>query len=798
MIRNYIIIAFRNLWRHKTFSLINILGLAVGMTACYFIFLYVSFEKSYDRFHSKADRIYRIVGDLKTPSETLQVGITIAPLAVYLKKDFPEVEEAVRLQSDGFLVKKDNIKFQEERSVLADSGFFKVFDFPLLQGNRNTALQLPMSVILSETTAKKYFGTVNPMGKQLQLTGKAINATVTGVMKDIPGNSQIQADMLVSMSSYKDIYDQPTSDDEWTNHFFITYLLLKPNTDVNAFTKKLPGFMEVHHGKLARKYQMFETFHLEPLKDVYLTTTYTGPVKMFITGNKNNVYIFSVIAIFILLIACINFINITTARSAERAKEVGIRKVVGAMRSQLAGQFIGESIVICLCSFLLSVLFGSLAMPMFNELAGKEISGNIFNNPVQIIGLLILSLSVGIISGFYPSLMLSSFKPVTVLKGRFATSSKGLLLRKGLVVFQFVISITLIIGTMIIYLQLNFLRNQQLGFSKEQEIIIYTNYDKNKDAFKESLSSIRGVISTTYSSSVPGTDHNSAYSEVENKKGELQQSNLNLYFVDFDYIQQYNLAMVAGRTFSKEYPTDSTEAMIINESTVKMLGYDSPKDAVGRRFSQWGRKGRIIGVLKDFHYKSLQQKIEPLVMRIEPGGFGYISIKVEAKNLASTIKDIEKKWNTIIPNRPFDYYFLDEFFNSQYRAEDNFGRLFFYFATLAIFISCLGLLGLSSYSTIQRRKEIGVRKIMGAGIADIVNLLSVDFLKLVCIAFIIGAPLAWLGMNKWLDDFAYRTHPSIWIFALSGILAMAIAFFTISFQAIRAAITNPVKNLRTE
>jgi putative ABC transport system permease protein len=510
------------------------------------------------------------------------------------------------------------------------------------------------------------------------------------------------------------------------------------------------------------------------------------------------VYIFSVVAVFILLIACINFINLTTARSAERAKEVGIRKVVGALRFQLARQFISESVIICLVAFIVSLFLCMLILPLFNQLAGKEISSSIFNNPLHIISLFGLSLFIGVIAGFYPSLVLSSFKPVSVLKGRFSTGTRGLILRKSLVVFQFTISIILIAATIIVYRQLNFMRSRDLGFSKEQTILINTNYDKNKDAFKQSLSSIPGVLSSCYSSSVPGGGYNSAYSLVENKAGDMQKTNLDLYFVDFDYINQFKLKMVAGRAFSKNFTTDSTQAMVINESAAKMLGYGSPQEALNKKFRQWGRQGNIVGVVKDFNYKSLRQNITPLTMRVDPGSFGLISIKVAGNNLPATIKAIGNQWNQIIPNRPFEYNFLDEFFDRQYRDEDHFGNLFLNFAVLAIFISCLGLLGLSSYSTMQRTKEIGIRKVLGASVSGIVNLLSIEFIKLVLIALIIAAPVAWFGMNKWLQDFAYRTNITWWVFGLAGLASVFIAFSTIAYQAIKAAIANPVNSLRTE
>jgi putative ABC transport system permease protein len=794
MLKNYFKTAFRSLWRHKAFSFINILGLAVGMTACFMIFLYVRFETSYDNFHVKADRIYRVTSDVKTPSEIIPTGLTTSPVAIYLKKDFPQVEEAVRLGRDGYLVRKGNVKIQENNVVLADSNLFRVFDFPLIAGNKNTALKEPMSIVLSQTLAEKYFGTMNVVGQHLLLTGKSINATVTGVMKDIPGNSQIKADMFVSMSSFKEIYGNPTSDNEWTNHNGYTYILLSPHANVKELEAKLSDFQERHHGKEAKELQMQDYLGLEPLREVYLKSKRDG----FETGNIRYVYIFSMIAIFILGIACINFINLTTARSAERAKEVGIRKVAGAVRFQLAGQFIGESVIISTIAFVLSVVLCSAFLPLFNQVAGKVISENIFNHPIDIFSLLILSILVGFVAGIYPSLVLSSFKPVVVLKGRFSTGTKGMILRRALVVFQFTISIILIVGTIIVYLQLNYMRKLDLGFAKEQTMVINTNYDDNKDAFKQALATIPSIISSSYSSGVPGGDYNSAYSQVQNKSGEMQKTNLDLYFVDYDFIPQYKLKFAAGRAFSKDFPTDSTKAMIINEATARLLGYSKAQEAIGRNFNQWGRKGTIIGVLKDFHYQSLQQSIKPLTMRIEPSSYGIISIKLATGNLQGTIKAIGNEWAQIIPNRPFEYSFLDEIFDKHYRAEDKFGNLFFNFAVLAIFISCLGLLGLASYSTIQRTREIGVRKVLGASVSNIVKLLSVEFIKLVFIAFIIATPVALVVMNKWLHDFAYPVHVGWWVFAVAGSISVIIAFFTISFQAIKAGLVNPVNSLRTE
>ncbi len=793
MFKNYFKIALRNLWKHRVFSFIIILGLSVGMTACFLIYLYVSFETSYDDFNSKADRIYRVVTDIKTPSDMLHWSSTSGPMAINMRNDFPEVESAIRISYQSFLVKKGDIKFQEKNTIMADSTLFNIFDFPLIYGDKKTALKEPMSIVLSQTAAKKYFGDENPVGKQVLLTGAAINSTITGVMKDIPENSQIKADMIVSMSSQKQVNGY-SLDSGWSSFNLTSYILLKQGTNPATLAAKFPKFLDFHTGKQLKDAQMSFTLFLEPLREVYLRSTRDDSA----SGNIYNVYIFSIIAIFILLIACINFINLTTARSAERAKEVGIRKVAGAERTQLMRQFIGESILLCMIAFVITVILSIILIPLFNQLAGKTISTGFFQHPSNVLLLFLTALGIGCIAGIYPALVLSSYKPIVVLKGRFATGVKGILLRQVLVVLQFTISIALIISTIVVYNQMKYMRNQQLGFDKDHLMIIDTNGDSNKDAFKQSLSTVPGVLSTSYCSSVPGNGNSTAYSKVQNKNGDMQTASLDVYFVDFDYLSQYKMQVIAGRGFSKQFGTDTTQAMVINESTAKLLGYTSPQQAIGRNFDQWGRQGKIIGVIKDFHYQSLQQPIRPLTMRIEPGGYQFISIKVASTNLPSTIKSIETNWNKIIPNRPFDYTFLDESFDKQYRAEDRFGNLFLNFAILAIFISCLGLLGLASYSTIQRTKEIGVRKVMGASVSNIVNLLSKDFLKLVLIAFLIATPIAAIGMYKWLQGFAYRMNLSVWTFLLAGIMATLIAFITVSYQAIKAAIANPVKSLRTE
>jgi len=793
MIRNYLKIAFRNLWRHRVFSFINIMGLAVGMSACFLIFLYVRFELSYDAFHSKADRIYRVVCDIKTPTETLHFSVPSWAMPKNIKTDFPEVEGLARVSGDNVLVRKGNIKFQEENSLWADSTLFDVFDFKLLKGDPHTALKEPFSVVFTETAAKKYFGSADPVGQTLLITGDGLAAKVTGVMKDIPENSQIKGDVFLSMSTLTQKL-APKLEEQWGNFGATTFLLLKSGTSAKALTAKFPAFLEKRDGQGMKQSKMSYVLLLEPLRDVYLHSTRDGSK----TGNMGNVYIFSIVAVFILLIACFNFVNLTTARSAERAKEVGIRKVVGAAKSQLASQFIGESVILCMIAFLLTVGACVLLLPLFNQMAGKTISRGIFGN-WNYIGILFLSaIGIGLLAGIYPALVLSSYKPVSVLKGRFATGTKGIILRKGLVIAQFTISIALIIATIIVYTQMRYMRSQDLGFNKDQMLVVDTQNDPGKEAFRNMVTGLPHVKAVAMSSSVPGGGDPTAYSEIENIKGDLQIANLELFFVDFDYIGQFGIKMVAGRSFSRDFGTDTTQSMILNEAAVKLFGYSSSQQAVGKRFKQWGREGKIIGVMKDFHFRSLQEEIKPLSMRIEPKGCNLVIAKLAATDIPATIASIEKKWQTTIPNEPFSYFFMDEFFDKQYRGEERFGKLFLNFAILAIFISSLGLLGLASYSTIQRTKEIGVRKVIGASVANIVNLLSKDFMILIGIAFLIASPLTWYFMHRWLQDFAYRIGISWWMFVLSGLLALLIALATISFQAIKAAIANPVKSLRAE
>ncbi|MEM9674137.1 MAG: ABC transporter permease, partial [Bacteroidota bacterium] len=794
MFRNYFKVATRNLVKHKFYTLINVLGLAIGMTCCLLIFLYINHELSYDSFHSKADRIYRVVTDIKTPTETLNIGATSAPMASYMKTDFPEVENMVRLDDARLLIQRGEQTFQEDESMFADSTFFQVFDFSLLRGNANMALVAPFSVVLTEDAAKRYFGDEDPLGQRLRMEGE-YDLTVTGVMQNVPENSNFTFDILLSLSTrLEKLY--PGRAERWGGFGYESYVLLSEQANPSELESKLPNLLAKYTDNEVEGVSMKYFLFLEPLADVYFSER-GGPK----TGSLTNVKIFSVIAVFILLIAGINFMNLATARATERAKEVGVRKAVGAIRRQLTLQFLCESLLLSLLAFTIALLVSELLVPAFNQLAGKVVITSVFQEMYYLPLFLAIALGVGVLAGFYPALIISRFRSVAILRGRFSSSQRGVLLRKALVATQFVISIMLIAGTMVVYAQLDYMRDQALGFKKDQMLVIDFRGDdaiqEKIDAFKQQLGTASSVQSISASSSVPGQSNNGAFTKIENPAGDMQASNLNLFYVDHNFLEQYEMEVVAGRRFSEDFSTD-TSALIVNEALAKSYGYASPEDIIGKSFSQWEVEGEIIGVVKDYHFKSLKQEIEPLTIRLEPVVARFFSLNISADDMPATIATLRDQWQELAPQRPFNYFFLDEAFDQKYRAEERFGRLFLYFAGLAIFIACLGLLGLISYTIVQRTKEIGIRKVLGATESSIVRLLSKDFLVLVLIAFVIATPIAWYVLQQWLADFAYRTPMHWWVFALAGVVATFIAMLTVSIQSVKAAVSNPVDALRNE
>jgi putative ABC transport system permease protein len=801
MLKNYFKIALRNLWRKRAFSLINVTGLAVGMACCFLIFLYVHFELSYDRFHQKADRIYRVVGDLTSSTETLHWYVTPGPLARSIRSEFPQVQQVTRFINLGVLVQKGSFKFQETRTIWADSSIFSVFDFPLIYGDPRTALKEPNSVVLSETAAVKYFGHSNPVGQHLLLTSLNLPGIVTGVMKDIPDNSHINADMMVSMATYVRSL-QPWVEASWGDYLFSTYVLLSPGADAGVVQSKLPALVQKYEGSELKSRNTLYTLWLEPLTSIYLHSIYGAPV----TGSLDNVHILTVIGIFILLIAAVNFINLSTARSVERAKEVGIRKCAGAKSSQLIGQFLIESMLIALVAFFLALLLCHFLLPLFNQLSGKTISGGIFDSMAYPFWLLMLALGIGLLAGVYPALVLSSFRPVIVLKGHFSSGSRGVVLRKALVVAQYTISISLVVSTLVVYSQLNFMERQPLGFDKDQVLVVPSSGDSLHLDFKRNIAAIPAVEASTLTSAIPGRTYNATGNDVwpmniENSEGRLQLMNVAFYNADADFLPLYKVRLLAGRNFYKDTRNDSAN-VIVNKTAALNLGYTAASlgQLIGRRTRGQGDGAfhTIIGVVDDFHFHSLKEPIQPLCIQTGQWWVQFLSIKIHTGNLPGTLSALAAKWGQAVPNRPFSYFFLDEDFNSQYGAEERFGRLFIYFSALALFISSLGLLGLSAYSTLQRTREIGIRKVLGASVSGIVGLLSGDFVKLVVIAFVIACPISWLAMHQWLQGFAYRTTLNGGLFVLAGTGALLIAVVTISAQAIRAALANPVESLRAE
>jgi putative ABC transport system permease protein len=789
MIRNYFVTAFRYLWKQKGFSIINLIGLSIGLCVCYFALSFVAFELSYDSYHEKSDRIYRLVTDVETPNgkDYLSTTATMAPA---IQEAFPEVQSAARIFLDYLIVQKDQEQYGEEKIAYADSSIFSVFTFPLLSGNPHTVLKSPYSIVLSETAARRYFGNKNPLGNTLLINGKE-QAQVTGVMKDMPQNSHFRVDMLVSMS---------TLGEGWMHNskrfFFYTYLLLPEGYNPSKLTAKLPDFVKTHMDQRAGKYSLA----LEPLKSVYLDGKPRGSKSgSSVSGNRSHVYIFSFVAAFVLFIACFNFVNLTTALSIQRAKEIGVRKVLGTTRKLLIFQFLIEAILITLASFVVAVLLCSVLVPFFNDLTGKMISSGILQNVNYLFVLLAAAVLIGVFSGIYPAFFLSRFRPVSTLKGGFVSASQGIAFRKVLVVAQFSISIILIVATIVVYQQLHFMQNQELGFKKEHNLVIDFQYDEqvvsHYESLKDKLAGIPGVTAASISSSIPGRSNHLFPTKIENTGNEMQEFQSDTYFVDYDFLKQFQISVIAGRAFSKEFATDLKEAILINETAVKSLGFSAPAQVIGKRFSQLNANGLVIGVIKDFHFRSFQEAVQPLTLRVAPGFFTFLTLNVSSQNMPESIKMIESKWKELVPDLPLIYFFADEAYNNQYRDEQRFGKLFICFATLAILISCLGLLGLSAFSIAQRTREVGVRKVMGASVGGIVKLLSVDFIQLVFVSTLIAIPVAWFGMDRWLRDFAYRIDVPWWAFIAAGFIAVVIAVATVSFQAIKAALMNPVKSL---
>ena len=795
-------IAWRGLAKNKGYSMINIIGLAIGLACSFLISLYILDELSFDKYHIQRDQIHRIVHSWKDDMgkqgpEQVWGDYPVGPA---LQAEFPEIEKIVQFSGQSsILLKYGEKSFQEDHIFFMDSTAFDLFSWEMIKGNPHTALIEPYSIVLTESTAKKYFGDEDPIGKAIEggETGGRANPgvyKVTGVMKDVPKNSHLNFDALMSMSSFRKSWKEPF--EEWGYVDFYTYFKLAKGKSIEELKAKIPAFLERNKAFTEGKYAI----NFESLNDLYLhSKAERQPGK---TGNMQNLYIFAIIGVFILCIACANFMNLSTSRSMERAKEVGIRKVVGAGKKRLILQFMQESLILVILAAILALCLIAAFLPMTESFAGKTFTlSAILNWKTAVLFILIISVTA-LIASSYPAFVLSNFNPISVLKGSYRVAPNGATLRRFMVVFQFFLSIALIAGTMIVFAQLKHMQEKDLGFSKEAIVVLDYNYDTNianrTETVKEILLQNPDVISVSATRSVPGSYYPDAGTQIENQDGKMTLKILSLFQVDDDFLANMKIQVVAGRGFSKDFPIDSAKSLLVNEAAAKAWGYADPKDIIGKRFEQWGREGQVIGVVKDFNYQSLHQKIEPLTFNIDRSSTRYFSLRIKTDHLAQTITNLEKQWTKIAPNRPFSYSFLDDSLSKQYEADFRFQRLFTAFSSLALFIACLGLLGLATYTAQQRTKEIGVRKVLGASTMSIVGLLTSDFLKLVLLAILIATPVAWFAMDRWLADFAFHIDIQWWMFAISGSIALILALVTVGWKALSTANANPIHSLREE
>jgi putative ABC transport system permease protein len=808
MFKNYFRIAFRTFSRNRIFTLINIFGLSIGLTACLLIASYVFDELNYDKYARHAGEIYRLGIHVTGNGSIEDYPHVDGGVGPGMLRELPGIRTYTRMASmlGDIYLKYGNKEFKENKLTYADSNFFEVFTVPFLKGDPQTALVQPGSIVISKALSRKYFGDEDPMGKAIIL-GRG-NFKVTGMIDRIPANSHFHFDAFISMSSIRGI--APT----WSNIGFYTYLVLDKHADLKKIEAKFPALVskyvvpEVQHDmgvSLAEAQKSINTFrfYLQPLKEIHLYSN--TKYELEANGDMRYVYIFSALAIFILLLACVNFTNLSTARSSKRAREIGIRKVMGSLKSQLISQFMAESILLSFSALVLAFFFSFLLLPFFNQISGKQFQWNSLLNAGTILFMMLITILVGICAGIYPAFVLSSFNPIRVLKGSFATSQvhgKNTL-RSGLVVFQFFVSTALIIATIIVYEQLHFMQAKKLGYDKEEVVYLQDTYligaRDIRQAFRESLSQDPRVLNATITSDVPGNpfvDGTQIYPKEKEANENDFEIHTNIYHIDYNYIPTLGMKMTRGRNFSKDFPSDSS-ATIINEAAVKELGW-SNLDPIGKTIVTSGRhEFRVVGVVNDFHYTTVKHRIDPLMMRLDRPGPGLL-IKVKAANMKQFLADLEKKWKGFNAEAPFSYYFLNDHFANVYSSEERTGQLFSMFAIIAILIASLGLFGLAAFSTEQRTKEIGIRKVLGASVEQVLVLVSKEFLLLIAIAFLIAIPFCWWMMNIWLREFAYRIHIQWWIFGLAGALSIVIALLTISFRAMSAAIANPVKSLRTE
>ena len=821
MIKNLLLTALRSLKKNKFFSLLNISGLAIGMAVFLLIAQYVRFEKSYESFVPRKENIYRVKLEAFDKNELIMATAENYPgVGPALQTELPEVVSYARLYNMGYKnnvvitnenAKPDPIAFRQRRFLYADSTFLPMMGYKMVKGNAKDALAQPFTAVISDKYAKMYFGKEDPIGKTLHLRDDDFVdelVKVTGVFKELPSNTHLKFDVLFSYNSLYPRGDWAVQRYRlgWRRKDMYTFVQLKPGTDPKKTEAKFPAIVAKYKPELKESTQK-QVLGLQPLKDIHLTSDLTEEPET--NGNARTVFFLGLIGLFVLIIAWINYVNLSTARALERAKEVGIRKVIGAVKGQLIGQFLTEAALVNLLSVLIAWGLTFLCLSSFNKMSGLALDKTHLVQPWFITLLFLLWVAGSLLSGFYPALVLSSFKPIIVLKGKFQNANRGVLLRKGLVVTQFIASIALIAGTFIVYRQLKYMTSRDMGMNINQVMVVerpgimdtsQTIYNSSIDAFRNEVRKDPGIEAVSASFTIPGKQRE--YKVQLKRYGVANSDSVIVRFnsLDYDFLDVFKMKLIAGRKFSPDFPKDPDTSVLITETASRLLGFKKPEDAIGQTLaiSQFGWSPIVVGVVNDYHQISLKKPLDPSIFNCSLYGGEYYSIRINTSNLPKTIEHVRKSWATVFRGNPFEYFFLDEYFGRQYESERKFEKLFVSFAVLAIIIGCLGLFGLSAYTASQRIKEIGIHKVLGASVPDITKMLSKDFLKLVIIAIVIASPIAWWAMSKWLEDFAYRVNISWWIFVVAGALALMIAMLTVSLQAIKAAIANPIKSLRTE
>lgn len=807
MIKNYFKIAWRNITRQRGYSLINIVGLSIGVAACLLILQYVSFELSYENFHANKDRIYRVKQD-RYDNGKLSTEWAAGAYAVgnSFKEAIPEIEDYVKLlHRDPVVTEVNHQPMQIKKVFFASASFFRIFTYPVIAGDANKALAEPFTAALSESTAKRLYGTTNAVGRRLTLN-RNTDYTITAVYKDAPANTQIRPDILVSYVTFVKRTTDSTGrgpETAWQWDGCLTYLLLRNGADPDVVQNKFKPIVDRFTAEDMKRFNSAVTYSLQPLKDIHLYSHYMGEPEP--NGDGKTVYLLLGIAFFIVVIAWVNYINLATARAINRAKEVGIRKTVGSQRGQLILQFLSESSLLNALALILAIIIVVISIPGFNSLSGQNLSFALFGRTDFWLGLAALFIIGTFFSGLYPAFVLSGFKPIEVLKGKMTATTKGSVLRKGLVVFQFTASLFLLIGTLAVYKQIQYMRKQSLGINIDQTLVVKppvaltdSTYLRNMTALKEALSQQSLVKGVTISSSIPGeaVGWNAGGIKLVGTD-ESTQKQYRVIGMDYDYMNLYGIKLIAGRTFSKEFGSDH-QSVIFNKKGFEQLGLDKPEDAIGKKIDFWGEQYTIIGITENFHQQSLRESFEPLIFRLIPGIRGYLSVKTPASTASQTIAQVKSSWDKFFSGNTFEYFFLDDHFDQQYRADQKFGQVFGLFTSLAILVACLGLFGLASFTTIQRTKEIGIRKVLGASVLQILKLLYREFALLLLIAFVLAVPIAWYVISNWLQGYAFRINIHWSYFLIPFVTILIIALLTVSFQSVRAAIANPVKSLRTE